>query len=102
MQANVRTYKMKPVPLRVQEKLDKSYEESLGLVERELRCPNCGRLVCVLFSDAGGHIRLLCKNCKTYSTYNLGYFRRQKGFGRHKERMLRGEDYSRQRRSSYR
>lgn len=91
MQTEVRIYKLKPVTPEIQDKLDRSYTESLDLSERELRCPRCQYYIQTLYSDAIGHFKAKCPNCKTVTVYNLAYFRRQKGYGSHKEYLLRRE-----------
>lgn len=75
-QAEVRAYKIKPMSPEVQTKVDLSYSESIGLAERELRCPHCERYIATLFADSGGHFKVKCSNCKSITVFNLGYFRR--------------------------
>jgi len=74
--APIREYKRKPLRPEVREKLDRCYRESLDLAERELRCPHCNWYLATLFSDAAGHFKTICKNCKTITIFDLGCFRR--------------------------
>lgn len=73
-----KTYKIKPMSPETEQKVLKSYAESLELTERELRCPSCSFYIQTLFSDVSGHLKVKCPNCKVITTYNLSYFRRQK------------------------
>lgn len=75
-QAPIRAYKMKPMSQEVQSKVERSYHESIDLIERELHCPYCRRYIATLFSDASGHFKMKCKNCKAITVFNMGYFRR--------------------------
>ena len=75
-QTPIRAYKTRPMPSDVKRKVECSYRESIGLNERELRCPHCNRYIVSLFSDVSGHLKAKCSNCKTITTFNLGYFRR--------------------------
>ena len=34
--------------------------------------------VASLFSDASGHFKIKCPNCKTTTPYNMGYFRKRR------------------------
>lgn len=79
-QVAVRTYKVKPMTEETKDKVEKSYEESLDLQERELRCPHCGRYIMALYSDASGHLKHKCPVCKNITVFNLGYFRRRKRY----------------------
>lgn len=79
--APIRHYKCKPVSPEVKEKLDLSYQESLDLTERELRCPYCDFYLDTLYSDTAGHFKTKCDNCKNLIIFNLGYFRRIKRWG---------------------
>lgn len=79
-QAQIRDYKRKPLVPEVQDKLERSYRESLDLSERELRCPHCNYYILSVFSDVSGHFKAKCNNCKTISIFNLGYFRRFKRY----------------------
>ena len=62
----------------VRQKAAASEREAEDLVSRSLRCPNCGYVVGVVFSDATGHMRTKCQKCKAVSVLNLAYFHRQK------------------------
>ncbi len=73
-QVPVKTYKVKPMQPETQEKVSLSLAESADLSERELRCPYCRRYIAALFSDASGHFKTKCGNCKNITTYNVGYF----------------------------
>lgn len=63
-----------------------SYEETVNLTEREVKCPYCGFPLSHVFSDASGHLRVKCQKCKGTAIVNLAYFRTQKGYGKLKER----------------
>lgn len=75
-QVPIKTYKVKRMQPETQEKISLSLAESADLSERELRCPYCRRYIATLFSDASGHFKAKCGNCKNITTYNMGYFRR--------------------------
>ena len=77
-QAPVRAYKTKPMSREMRNKVERSYHESMDLKERALHCPHCGRYLAALFSDASGHFKVKCNNCKTITIFNMGYFRRMK------------------------
>lgn len=55
-----------------------SRREAESFVERVLRCPACGYMVGVAYSDSSGHLKLKCQKCKCVSVLNFAYFRRQK------------------------
>lgn len=74
--AQIREYKCRPLTTEMQDKLERSHRESLDLAERELRCPYCHRYIATLYSDVAGHFKVKCDNCKKYTIFNLGYFRR--------------------------
>lgn len=74
-QVPIKTYKVKPMQPETQEMVRLSLIESTDLSERELRCPYCRRYIATLFSDAAGHFKTKCSNCKNITTYNVGYFR---------------------------
>lgn len=76
--AEVRTDKYKPVAPDVQDKIERSFTESLSLTQRELHCPYCRRYIATLFTDSGGHLKMKCNNCKSITTFNVGYFRRHR------------------------
>ena len=76
----VRAHKLKPMTEEMRRKVERSYEESLSLDERDLHCPHCGRYLMTLYSDAGGHLKSKCPVCKTVTTFNLGCFRRASGY----------------------
>lgn len=59
-------------------RLERSKEETDGLVLREIRCPYCGFLIDRVFSDAVGHKMIVCRKCKREYPINLGYFRKRK------------------------
>lgn len=77
-QAAVRAYKTRPMPPETRQKVERSYAESFGLKERELRCPHCNHYILSLYSDVAGHFKAKCGNCKMVTVYNLGYFRRKR------------------------
>lgn len=60
-------------------KAELSRQEAESLIERELRCPECGYKAGTVFSDCRGHMTIRCRKCKTTSVLNLAYFRRKKG-----------------------
>lgn len=74
--AQIREYKCRPLTSEMYDKLERSHQESLDLTERELRCPYCHRYMATLYSDVAGHFKAKCDNCKKYTIFNLGYFRR--------------------------
>jgi len=84
--ATIREHKRKPMNTETREKLDRCYQESLDLTERELRCPYCNRYLATLYSDTAGHFKTVCKNCKSTIIFNLGYFRRARRYGRYRDR----------------
>lgn len=59
-------------------KAELSRREAEGLVERELKCPECGYKAGTVFSDCTGHLTIRCRKCKTVSVLNLAYFRRHR------------------------
>ena len=79
-EVSVRTHKLKPMTEELRRKVELSYEESVSLDERELHCPHCGRYLMTLFSDVSGHLKSKCPACKSLTTFNLGCFRRVKGY----------------------
>lgn len=81
-QAQIREYRMKPMPPVVREKVERSYRESVGLTERTLNCPHCGCYIMTLYEDAAGHMKSKCRKCKNEVVFNLGYFRRLRGMKR--------------------
>ena len=80
-QAPIRAYKTKPMSREMRSKVERSYHESIDLKDRELRCPHCNRYLVTLFSDASGHFKVNCNNCKSITIFNMGYFRRIKRRG---------------------
>lgn len=88
-QAEIRTYKYKPMSEELEMIVNLSFDESIGMAERDLNCPRCKRYMATLFADSGGHIRLRCNNCKTPTVFNLGYFRT------HRRRAANRMGYSR-------
>ena len=62
-------------------------EEAEGLTMREIRCPYCGFVITRVFSDVSGHYLARCRKCKHESVLNFAYFRRQKGFGKKRQRF---------------
>jgi len=77
-QVPIRAYKIKPMTPETQSKVERSRTESLDLSERPLYCPHCHHYVASLFSDASGHFKIKCPNCKTTTPYNMGYFRKRR------------------------
>lgn len=75
-QTPIRSYKVKPMSPEMQAKIRRSLVESADLSERELHCPHCNHYIATLFSDASGHFKAKCGNCKNITIYNFGYFRR--------------------------
>ena len=59
-------------------KAELSRREAESLVERELKCPECGYKAGTVFSDCTGHLTIRCRKCKTISVLNLAYFRRHR------------------------
>jgi DNL zinc finger len=59
-------------------KAELSRREAENLIERELRCPECGYKAGSVFSDCTGHLTIRCRKCKTVSVLNLAYFRRHR------------------------
>ena len=57
-----------------------SRREAKEYVERILKCPECGYMVGMAYSDSLGHLKIKCQKCKTVSVLNLAYFRRQKRY----------------------
>jgi len=64
-QVPVRTYKIHPMQPAIRTKVERSYEESVSLKERELRCPHCNHYIASLYSDVAGHFKAKCSNCKS-------------------------------------
>ena len=79
-------YKMTLAP-DVEAKLTVCVEEAEGLTMREIRCPYCGFVITRVFSDVSGHYLARCRKCKHESVLNFAYFRRQKGFGKKRQRF---------------
>ena len=50
----------------VRQKAAASEREAEDLVSRSLRCPNCGYVVGVVFSDATGHIEQNAKSARRF------------------------------------
>lgn len=61
---------------------ERSRREAEELLERELRCPQCGYVVGSAYSDSTGHLKVKCKKCKNVFILNFAYFRRQKPYRR--------------------
>ena len=59
-------------------KAELSRREAESLVERELKCAECGYKAGTVFSDCTGHLTIRCRKCKTVSVLNLAYFRRHR------------------------
>ncbi len=59
-------------------KAELSRKEAENLIERELKCPECGYKAGTVFSDCTGHLTIRCRKCKTVSVLNLAYFRRHR------------------------
>jgi len=76
--AAIREHKRKPLAPEMKVRLERSYQESLDLMERELHCPYCNYYLATLYSDAAGHLTASCKNCKSIITFNLACFRRRR------------------------
>ena len=68
-----------PEAYEARRKAELSRQETESLIERELRCPECGYKAGTVFSDCRGHMTIRCRKCKTTSVLNLAYFRRKKG-----------------------
>ena len=79
-------YKMTLAP-DVEAKLTVCAEEAKGLTMREIRCPYCGFVITRVFSDVSGHYLARCRKCKHEFILNFAYFRRQKGFGKKRQRF---------------
>lgn len=81
---------MKPYAYQTSEemrmKAELSRKEAENLVERELRCPECGYKAGTVFSDCTGHLTIRCRKCKTVSVLNLAYFRRHKRMYPHRRK----------------
>ena len=67
-------------------KAELSRREAENLIERELRCPECGFKAGSVFSDCTGHLTIRCRKCKTVSVLNLAYFRRHKRMYPHRHK----------------
>lgn len=80
-----------PVPGKIEYFMKISYEETVSLTEREVKCPYCGFPLSHVFSDAQGHLRVKCPKCKGTAIVNLAYFRTQKGYGKLKARNSQTE-----------
>lgn len=63
-------------------KAELSRREAENLIERELRCLECGFKAGSVFSDCTGHLTIRCRKCKTVSVLNLAYFRRHRRYKR--------------------
>ncbi len=60
-------------------KAELSASETEGMVDRALRCPNCGHVAAILYEDLKtGHLATKCVKCRTVFTVNFEYFRRPK------------------------
>lgn len=59
-------------------KAELSRKEAESLVERDLKCPECGYKAGTVFSDCTGHLTIRCRKCNTVSVLNLAYFRRHR------------------------
>ena len=59
-------------------KAELSRKEAESLVERDLKCPECGYKAGTVFSDCTGHLTIRCRKCKTVSVLNLAYLRRHR------------------------
>ena len=64
------------VNAQMRRKAELSRKEAENLIERDLKCPECGYKVGTVFSDCTGHLTIRCRKCKTVSVLNLAYFRR--------------------------
>lgn len=73
---------MKPNAYRANEeirmKAELSRKEAESLIDRDLKCPECGYKADTVFSDCTGHLTIRCRKCKTVSVLNLAYFRRHR------------------------
>ena len=77
-------FQKEPLSETKQKRLSISFEECKDLTEREISCPYCGHALDGVFSDISGHLRVKCHRCKANMVLNVAYFRRQKGYGKHK------------------
>ena len=68
--------------------MEKSLSESRELTERIVRCPHCDFPIMTVMSDATGHFRAKCQNCKAEMAINLAYFKKIQGFGKYKVKRL--------------
>lgn len=68
-------------------KAELSRREAEEFVERELKCPFCGFIVGVAYSDSKGHLKIKCQKCKTISVLNFAYFCRRKRSRRYNQRF---------------
>ena len=62
----------------IRQKAELSRKEAEEFIERELKCPVCGYIVGVAYSDSKGHLKIKCQKCKTISVINFAYFYRRK------------------------
>ena len=68
----------------VRQKAELSRKEAEEFIERELKCPVCGYIVGVAYSDSKGHLKIKCQKCKTISVINFAYFCRRKNKQRYR------------------
>lgn len=59
-----------------QEKIDRSYFETLGMTFRAVHCPYCRTHIVDVFEDVIGHFAVKCPKCKCLVPINAAYFRR--------------------------
>ena len=55
-------------------KAELSRREAEEFIERELKCPVCGFIIGVAYSDSTGHLKIKCQKCKTISVLNFACF----------------------------
>ena len=82
-------FQTEPLSETKQNHLSISFEECKDLTERDIKCPYCGHSLHGVFSDISGHLRVKCNRCKANMVLNVAYFRRQRGYGKRKEYILR-------------
>ena len=78
-------YYARTVSDEVRQKAELSRKEAEEFIERELKCPVCGYIVGVAYSDSKGHLKIKCQKCKTISVINFAYFYRRKNKQRYKK-----------------
>ena len=61
-------------------KAELSRREAEEFIEHELKCPVCGFIIGVAYSDSTGHLKIKCQKCKTISVLNFAYFCRRKHY----------------------